>query len=107
AHMGSWGQWDKGFQMAREFDVYVDTAFTFKPRYLEKLPHEEMDCRFMEQEEFVKWVKKTGPDRILFGTDSPWSGQEEYLEEFKALPLTFYEKKRIFGDNAAELLGIA
>ena len=106
AHMGSWGQWDRGFEIAREHDVYIDTAFTFRPAYLKKLPHEEMDCRFMLREEFVKWVKTTGPDRILFGTDSPWSSHRETLEQFKEMPLTYYEKKKIFSENAAKLLGL-
>ncbi len=105
AHMGSWGQWGKGFSVFTEYDVYIDTAFAVKPAYLKEKPRDP-ECDFMEKEAFCRWIKKTGPERILFGTDSPWSSQKESIELIKDMPLSFLEKKKILGDNAKALLGL-
>ena len=43
-------------------------------------------------------------DRILFATDSPWSGQKESVEYFRKMDLTEAEKTQILGENAKKLL---
>ena len=52
-------------------------------------------------------VRKFGAHRLLFGTDSPWGGQKEGLELFRALPLTEEEQTAILGGNAQKLLGLS
>ena len=37
-------------------------------------------------------VSKVGSEKILFGTDMPWSGQKEYIEIIRHLNLTEEEK---------------
>ena len=49
-------------------------------------------------------VKIFGAEKILFGTDSPWSSQKESIEFIKNLPLTEVDKNKILGENAAKLL---
>ena len=58
----------------------------------------------MGVEEFMKLVKTFGAEKILFGTDSPWSSQKESIDFIKNLPLSDVEKNKILGDNAEKLL---
>ena len=51
-------------------------------------------------------VRLFGPERVLFGTDSPWSGQRESLEWLRALPLTEGERDAVLGGSARRLLGL-
>ena len=56
-------------------------------------------------EDIVRVIKHHGADKILFATDTPWNGQKEYVERFKALEgLSDTEKEMILGTNAEKLL---
>lgn len=56
-------------------------------------------------EDVVRVIKTHGADRVLFATDSPWNGQQEYLKHFKALKgLTEKEKDLILYKNAEQIL---
>ena len=48
-----------------------------------------------------------GTDRLLFGTDSPWSAQRGDVERIRALALSQEQKDAILGGNAQRLLGLA
>ena len=91
AHMGGWKQWEEVYEYLAGESVYLDTAFCFD---------------YMEQDMFMKLCEKHGTDRILFGTDSPWSDARRDLEEIKSLPLTDDEKEAIFSGNAKKLLNM-
>ena len=91
AHMGGWKQWDEVHEYLAGEQVYLDTAFCFD---------------YMEQDMFMKLCEKHGTDRILFGTDSPWSDARRDLEVIKNLPLTDNEKEAIFSGNAKKLLNM-
>ena len=52
-------------------------------------------------------VRAFGAQRVLFGSDSPWSSQKESLEWVKAQPLTEEERTAILGGNAQKLLNLA
>lgn len=92
AHMGGQCRWDEVEEFLVGEQVWFDTAFAFKD---------------IPDEQFVRIVRNHGADRILFGTDSPWAGQKEYVEYLNGLPLTEEEKKKIFEQNARALLGMA
>ena len=47
-----------------------------------------------------------GSDKILFGTDSPWSDQEQSCADIEALDLEDVDKNNIFENNARKLLGL-
>lgn len=94
AHMGGWNLWDEVEEKLIGRDVYLDTAFCFEP----DIPH-------IEEEKFVKMVRKHGADKILFATDSPWSDQGYTINKIKSFDLTPNEKKLILGENAAQLFG--
>ncbi|MCH5197388.1 MAG: amidohydrolase family protein [Oscillospiraceae bacterium] len=106
AHMGGWKQWEQVYQLADFKNTYIDTAFSYgaihptEPDYYtpEELP-------LMDSEQFIKTIKIFGANRVLFGTDSPWTSQKSSLEDFLSLPLSEEEKEKILYKNAERLLG--
>lgn len=54
----------------------------------------------------VDIIRTHGANKILFGTDFPYSGQMGELEYFLSLPLTNEEKNMILGENAKCLLNL-
>ncbi|MDO9557982.1 MAG: amidohydrolase family protein [Coriobacteriia bacterium] len=91
AHMGGYRQWSETAEVLAGRDVYFDTAFT-----LGHLPDDE----------FVSLVRKHGAERVLFGSDGPWTDQALELEHLRSLPLTALEIDAICGGNAERLLGL-
>ena len=51
-----------------------------------------------------EFMKEAGIEMILFGTDSPWSSQKEYVDKINSLDFTDKEREMIFSENAKELL---
>lgn len=93
AHMGGEAIYDETEAYLLGTDVYLDTSFV-----LRKMP--EATLR--------RFVERHGAERILFGTDSPWSSQGDDLAFLLSRPyLTARDKERIAGGNAAALLGLA
>lgn len=58
----------------------------------------------LSAEDFVRIVRKHGAERVLFGSDSPWSSQGESVEVLKQTGLTSEELSMILGGNASKLL---
>lgn len=91
AHMGGWKQWDEVYEYLAGEPVYFDTAFSFD---------------YMEKESFLKIWNKHDKDKILFGTDSPWSDASKDISVVESLPLTTGEKQNIYSGNAKKVLKI-
>lgn len=91
AHLGGWKEWDTVEEMIAGENVYLDTAF------LED---------YISDEQLLRIIRKHGADKILFGTDCPWSGQRESIERLEKLSLSEAEKQLIFAENAKKLLGL-
>ncbi len=72
-------------------DVYFDTAVVL---------------RNTDEQTFKKIVKKHGADKILFATDSPWSGVKGDVDILKSFSLNKNTENKIFFENAKKLLGI-
>ncbi len=89
AHLGGLAQWDEVFEHLAGEDVYLDTSMGFK---------------YYDHDLFLRIVKKHGADKILFGSDSPWSRADEELAALRALPLSEEEKELILSGNALRLL---
>jgi predicted TIM-barrel fold metal-dependent hydrolase len=51
-------------------------------------------------------IKGHGVEKILFGTDSPWTDQMKEIENIRSLGLSSEETGMILGDNAMQLLTI-
>ena len=91
AHLGSWGLWDEVDKYLIGLPVYLDLAFV-----VGYIPNDKLE----------EMIKRHGTNRIIFGTDSPWRNQTEYVDFIKNLPLDETDKENIFWRNAAELLGL-
>lgn len=91
AHYGGWKQWEMVYDYLAGENVYLDTAFTFD---------------YIEQEMFLKILKKHDENKILFATDSPWSRASRDVEAIKNMPIDKSLKQKIFSENAKKLLGM-
>lgn len=91
AHLGGFRVWEDVEQRIAGRDVYLDTAYT------EGMIADEL---------FLKILKKHGADRILFATDSPWSGQAESLAQIRRLVVNEQEREMILGRNAQRLITV-
>ena len=102
AHMGGWRQWEQVAECLSDTGAYLDTSFSTGV-----IPRMEGDSlSVLDEEGFLRLAGAFGPERVLFGTDSPWSGQRESVDWLRALPLTEEEKAAILGGNAMRLLGM-
>lgn len=105
AHMGGWKQWDAAEKLLAETSVYLDTSFStgcIMP--LEDGYHRPEALPLMKEHQFASMVRAFGAHRILFGTDSPWTDQQESIRQITAMPLTVEERTAILGENAEMLL---
>ncbi len=107
AHMGGWRNWDEALEMLADTSVMIDTAFStgmIVPRG--DAQWLESDLKMLDADQFMKFVKAFGADRIIFGTDSPWSDQATSKKFIEQLPINEDCRKKILGDNAARLLNL-
>ncbi len=92
AHMGGEDNYNDTETYLLGTDVYLDTAFVLK---------------IMERTTLKRFFSKHPIERILFGTDSPFTDQETELNYLLDLPfLTQNAKDKISGQNAAVLLNL-
>jgi predicted TIM-barrel fold metal-dependent hydrolase len=91
AHYGGYEQWDLVEEYLVGEKVYFDTSFLVGR---------------IDEEHFLRIAKKHGTDKILFGSDSPWTSQKDSLKFIKNLNLDEQNKEQILGFNAKNLLGI-
>ena len=91
AHLGGQQQWDDVIEELCGKDIYLDTSMGFK---------------YFTKEQFLKVVELHGVDKILFGSDSPWSRADEEIASLKAMPISEEDKQKIFYLNAKKLLSI-
>ena len=104
AHMGGWQMWDDVLNRLCGRDVYFDTAFSYgQIDWREGTPHR---WQLLDGDMFKKIVAAHGSDKILFGTDSPWSDQKQSCADIEALDLKDVDKNNIFENNARKLLGL-
>ncbi|MCB2193407.1 MAG: amidohydrolase family protein [Deltaproteobacteria bacterium] len=90
AHGGSLYGWDELGELLEMPNVYFDISYLsgiIDPRHL------------------VEIIRKKGPERVLYGTDSPWRDAVAFREWFEDLPLTSGEREQVAAGTAMELLG--
>ena len=107
AHMGGWKNWDDVLKLLGDTKIFIDTSFStgnIIPRSDSTWNSDEL--KLLDAAQFMKFVAVFGADRILFGTDSPWTAQDTSLEFIRALPLAAADKNKILGLNAKRLLNI-
>lgn len=91
-HLGAWEQWEEARDMLIGKEIYMEISCS-----LETLPKE------LAREMILSHPR----EYILFGTDSPWTGQAETLSALKNLELGDDMERLILWDNAIKLLGAA
>ena len=106
AHMGGWNDWETVEKYLAGSEYYFDTSFSIGK--INKRPDlkDPMRTENMKDDDFVRLCKKHGISKILFGTDSPWSDQAEYVRAIDRFDFTEEEKNCIFSENAKLLLNM-
>jgi hypothetical protein len=89
-HLGSWRDWDLVARLLPGSGAWTDISYS--------LP-------FMTAAEARALVALFPPDRLLFGSDSPWADQAESLRQLRDLGLASDLEAAILGGNARLLLG--
>lgn len=89
-HVGGWRQWDRAGLLGACPNVYTETS---------------MCLTEMTDGRFVALLEHFDEDRVLFGSDSPWTDQKEMLERTTALRMPDSRKEKMLFQNAARLLG--
>lgn len=91
AHLGGYRVWEDVAEHLLGERIYLDTAYTFE------LPADEV----------AAIVREHGTDRVLFGSDGPWTDAGTEIAELRELGLPGDDVERILWRNAAELLDLA
>ena len=105
AHMGGWKNWNDVLKILAGTKIFLDTSFSTQ----KIIPRKDFfwnadDLKLLDEADFMKFVKIFGAEKILFGTDSPWTEQKISLDFIKNLPLDEDDKNKILGDNARRLM---
>ena len=105
AHMGGWKNWSEVLKILRGTKIFIDTSFsTGKIIPRSDFHWERDDLKLLDAARFMEFVKTFGAERILFGTDSPWTSARTSIEFIKNLSLADGDKDKILGENAQRLL---
>ncbi|MBQ6132210.1 MAG: amidohydrolase [Selenomonadaceae bacterium] len=107
AHMGGWKNWDDVLKILGGAKVYLDTSFSTG----EIIPRRDFnwaaeDLKLLDAAQFMEFIKVFGAEKILFGTDSPWTSPKTSIDFIKNLPLADDDKNKILGLNAKKLLSL-
>ena len=107
AHMGGWKNWSEVLKILGGTKVFIDTSFsTGKIIPRSDFVWKEDDLKLLTPAQFMEFVKIFGAERILFGTDSPWTAAGNSIRFIENLPLSDVDKDKIFGLNARKLLEV-
>ena len=85
-------------------DALLDLARTFPGLYT--------DVSFvlgnapLSDDDFCRIIRDFGPERVLFGSDAPWSDPEKDADRLLSLALSEKELEMVAWKNAAELFGL-
>lgn len=106
AHMGGWKCWQEGKKLLSDTGIFIDTAFSLGELYpaSDHYTWNDADLQLLTEEAFCELIYAYGADRILFGTDSPWTEPRQEVEKIKKLPLSQAKVNQILGENAVKLL---
>lgn len=89
AHFGAYREWDEVYNQLAGLNVYFETSFMLEEK---------------GNNLFLKIIKKHSVDKILFGTDSPWTNQKRAVELIQNSPLSQEDKEKIFYKNTEKLI---
>lgn len=105
AHMGGWKNWNEVLEILGDKKIFLDTSFsTGKITPRDDFAWNDDDLNLLSENDFMRFIKIFGADKILFGTDSPWSSQIDSINFIKKIPVTDDDRNKILGLNAKNLL---
>lgn len=90
-HVGGWRQWERIDVLTGCENIYTETSMTLTE---------------IDDDAFVRAISRFDEDRLLFGTDSPWTDQKEMLERTLRLDIPDRLKEKMLYGNAAGLIGM-
>jgi len=90
-HLGAWKRWDQVEEMMLGKGILMELSFSLE---------------FLDGETARRIMERHPADRLLFGTDSPWTDQSETLRLVRRLGLDQARERALLGGNAAALLGL-
>lgn len=90
SHLGGFRRWEEVSAHLLGSEIWLDTSYT-----IGHIPTGLL----------LEILTGHRPDRLLFGTDSPWTDQAGEIARVRALGLTQELTDRILGGTARELLG--
>ena len=91
AHLGGYRMWDQVEEHLLGRDLYFGTSYVFG---------------HLDSTRAARMIRSHGIDRILFGSDFPFSQQQRDIQAILDLDITQEEKESILGRNASLLLGL-
>ncbi|KPK47759.1 MAG: hypothetical protein AMJ77_02075 [Dehalococcoidia bacterium SM23_28_2] len=97
AHMAQ-GYLEEAMEIVETYpNVYFDTSFVIEGT---------LPSHLLSDEEAVAMIRRAGCQRVLFGSDWPWSHTIKDAQRIDGLPLTAEEKRLILYENAQRVLGL-
>jgi uncharacterized protein len=96
SHMGGWRDWGQALEHLAGSDVYLDTSFA--------IANGEDDA---PPALLARLLERHSPERILFGTDSPWREHISELAALDAIGLPDDTKRAVLEGNALRLLNLS
>jgi predicted TIM-barrel fold metal-dependent hydrolase len=90
-HLGAWRDWELAQQHLPGANLWIDTSYSLE---------------FMPSEDARRLVLRFPPDKVLFGSDSPWADQGRSQALVRDLSLGPSREDAILSGNARTLLGL-
>lgn len=106
AHMGGWNCWKEAEELLCGQNVWLDTSFSAGTIKRRADAEDRGEVPVLSDRAFLGLIRSFGADRILFGTDSPWTDQKTAVEHLLQIGLTPGETEKIFFGNAKKLLNL-
>lgn len=88
-HLGAWEDWDEVERVMVGKKIYMETSYSLE---------------MLDKEKARRIILNHPKEYVLFGTDSPWTGQDGTLALLKGLHLGEERESLILRDNAVGLL---
>ncbi len=92
SHLGAWEDWDEVERLMIGKKIYMEISYSLD---------------ILDKERARRMITAHPAEYVLFGTDSPWTGQDMTLSLLKGLKLEPALEKKILRDNALAVLNSA
>ena len=88
-HVGGWRQWERSGCLGKCGNVFTETSITMTE---------------IDDDRFIATLSQFDENRVLFGSDSPWTDQKEMLDRTQRLRISDGRKEKLLTLNARRLL---